>query len=95
MKVPEIGLATGLIGALRGREVIPDEEKFGGPSDDIGDVTWTCHGGARLSGQLQPARRHNWANRHSDGDADAHKGVTPAPGPRRMTVLDLVLGPIW
>ena len=39
LKVPEIGLATKLQ-PLRGREVIPDEEKRGGGSDDIGDISW-------------------------------------------------------
>ncbi|RDJ93896.1 hypothetical protein B4Q13_18725, partial [Lacticaseibacillus rhamnosus] len=38
MKVPETGLATKL-GPLRGRESIPDEEKRGGGSDDIGDIS--------------------------------------------------------
>src|SRR5881392_4038633 len=38
LKVPEIGLAT-KIQALRGREAIPDEEKRGGGSDDIGDIS--------------------------------------------------------
>ena len=39
LKVPEVGLAT-KIPPLRGREVIPDEEKRGGGSDDIGDISW-------------------------------------------------------
>jgi aminobenzoyl-glutamate utilization protein B len=39
LKVPEIGLAT-QISELRGREAIPDEEKRGGGSDDIGDISW-------------------------------------------------------
>ena len=39
LKVPEVGLATKLQ-PLRGREVIPDEEKRGGGSDDIGDISW-------------------------------------------------------
>ena len=34
-----VGLAT-RIGALNGRESIPDEEKRGGRSDDIGDISW-------------------------------------------------------
>src|SRR5437762_7696612 len=38
MKVPETGLAT-KINPLRGRESIPDEEKRGGGSDDIGDIS--------------------------------------------------------
>ena len=39
LKVPEVGLATKMQ-PLRGRELIPDEEKRGGGSDDIGDISW-------------------------------------------------------
>src|SRR5262249_56143965 len=39
LKVPEIGLAT-KIEPLRGRSEIPDEERRGGGSDDIGDISW-------------------------------------------------------
>src|SRR5688572_17214805 len=39
LRVPEVGLATE-IPELRGREAIPDDEKRGGGSDDIGDVSW-------------------------------------------------------
>ena len=35
LKVPEVGMATKLQ-PLRGRELVPDEEKRGGGSDDIG-----------------------------------------------------------
>ena len=40
LKVPEIGLAT-KIPELRGREEIPDNEKRGGGSDDVGDISWS------------------------------------------------------
>src|SRR5436853_7105674 len=39
MKVPETGLVT-KISPMRGREVIPREEKRGGGSDDIRDISW-------------------------------------------------------
>src|SRR5688500_16861694 len=37
---PERGLATQVAPTLNGREVIPDDQKQGGTSDDIGDVMW-------------------------------------------------------
>src|SRR4051794_27604378 len=39
LKVQEIGLST-KNNPLRGRELIPDYEKRGGGSDDIGDISW-------------------------------------------------------
>ncbi len=66
MKVPEIGLATGAIGPLRGREHIPDEEKFGGPSDDIGRRHLErAHRVAQLSGQLPGRPGPQLGQRHS------------------------------
>ena len=75
MKVPEIGLASGPIGSLRGREVIPDSEKFGGPSDDVGDITWSVPTVvARLSGELPGRPWAQLGQRHPDGDADRPQG---------------------
>jgi aminobenzoyl-glutamate utilization protein B len=94
MKVPEIGLATGPIGALRGREVIPDDEKFGGPSDDIGDVTWNVPT-ASLSypANFQAGPGHNWANAIPMATPIAHKGVNAGARVQALTALDLVLRP--
>ena len=39
MKVAETGMAK-TIPPLRGRSEVPDEDKRGGGSDDIGDVSW-------------------------------------------------------
>ena len=74
LKVPEVGLATKLQ-PLRGREAMPDEEKRGGGSDDIGDISWNVptvmlalpveHGG-RTRAQL--------GERDLDGDADRAQG---------------------
>jgi aminobenzoyl-glutamate utilization protein B len=94
MKVPEIGLATGPIGPLRGREVIPDNEKFGGPSDDIGDVTWNVPT-ASLSypANFQAGPGHNWANAIPMATPIAHKGVNAGARVQALTALDLVLRP--
>jgi aminobenzoyl-glutamate utilization protein B len=94
MKVPETGLATGPIGALRGREVIPDEEKFGGPSDDVGDITWnvpTVVLGYPANFQAGPG--HNWANAIPMATPIAHKGVNAGARVAALTALDLVLRP--
>jgi aminobenzoyl-glutamate utilization protein B len=94
MKVPEIGLATGAIGPLRGREEIPDSEKFGGPSDDVGDITWnvpTVVLGYPANFQAGPG--HNWANAIPMATPIAHKGVNAGARVQALTALDLVLRP--
>ena len=80
---PEVGLVTS-VGDLRGRERIPDEEKLGGASDDIGDITWNVPTvvlgyPANFSG----GPGHNWANAIPMATPIAHKGVKPAPACRR------------
>jgi aminobenzoyl-glutamate utilization protein B len=80
LKVPEVGLATKLQPLARPRGD-PDEDKRGGGSDDIGDISWNVptvvlrfpleHGGG-------PG--HNWANAirwHADraqGDSGRRQG---------------------
>jgi aminobenzoyl-glutamate utilization protein B len=94
MKVPEIGLATGAIGPLRGRERIPDEEKFGGPSDDIGDVTWNVPTvSLSYPANFQAGPGHNWANAIPMATPIAHKGVNAGARVQALTALDLVLRP--
>ena len=94
MKVPEIGLATGAIGALRGRERIPDEEKFGGPSDDIGDVTWNVPTvSLSYPANFQAGPGHNWANAIPMATPIAHKGVNAGARVEALTALELILRP--
>jgi aminobenzoyl-glutamate utilization protein B len=94
MNVPEIGLATGPIGPLRGRERIPDEEKFGGPSDDIGDITWNVPTvSLSYPANFQAGPGHNWANAIPMATPIAHKGVNAGARVQALTALDLVLRP--
>jgi aminobenzoyl-glutamate utilization protein B len=93
MKVPEIGLAT-KINPLRGRESIPDEEKRGGGSDDIGDISWNVPT-VTLSypSNFQAGPGHNWANAISMATPIAHKGIQYGAKVVALTVLDLVNRP--
>src|SRR4029078_13728867 len=73
LKVPEVGLATKLQ-PLRGREVIRDEEKRGGGSDDIGDIAWNVPTVTlRYPANMQAGPGHNWANAISMATPIAHK----------------------
>jgi aminobenzoyl-glutamate utilization protein B len=93
LKVPEIGLATKLRGP-RDREAIPDEQKRGGGSDDVGDVMWTVPT-VTLSypANMEAGPGHNWANAVSMATPIAHKGTTAGAKVQAMTVLDFVMRP--
>jgi aminobenzoyl-glutamate utilization protein B len=94
MKVAEIGLATGPIAPLRGRERIPDEEKFGGPSDDVGDITWNVPTVVlSYPANFQAGPGHNWANAIPMATPIAHKGVNAGARVVALTAVDLVLRP--
>jgi aminobenzoyl-glutamate utilization protein B len=94
MNVPEIGLATGSVGPLRGREHIPDEEKLGGPSDDVGDITWNVPTvSLSYPANFQAGPGHNWANAIPMATPIAHKGVNAGARVQALTALDLVLRP--
>jgi aminobenzoyl-glutamate utilization protein B len=93
LKVAEVGLAT-KIPPLRGRESIPDEEKRGGGSDDIGDIMWNVPT-VRMSfpSNFEAGPGHSWANAIAMATPIAHKGATAAAKVQAMNVLDLVMRP--
>ena len=93
LKVPEIGLAT-KINPLRGRESIPDEEKRGGGSDDIGDISWNVPTVTlNYPANMQAGPGHNWANAISMATPIAHKGVQYGAKVMALTVLDILTHP--
>ncbi len=93
MKVPETGLATKLE-PLRGRESIPDDEKRGGGSDDIGDISWNVPTVTlRYPANIQAGPGHNWANAISMATPIAHKGIQYGARVVAMTVLYLLTRP--
>jgi len=93
VKVPEIGLRT-KINELKGREEIPDEDKRGGGSDDIGDVSWNVPTVTlNYPANIAAGPGHNWANAVSMATPIAHKGVTAGAKVQAMTVLDLLTRP--
>jgi aminobenzoyl-glutamate utilization protein B len=93
LKVPDVGLATE-IRELRGRESMPDDEKRGGGSDDIGDISWNVPTvSLSFPSNFQAGPGHNWANAIAMATPIAHKGVTAGAKVQAMTVLDIVLRP--
>jgi len=93
MKVPETGLPT-KVTPLRGQEVIPDETKRGGGSDDIGDISWNVPTVTlRYPANIQAGPGHNWANAISMATPIAHKGIAYGSKVIAMTVVDLLTHP--
>src|SRR5947207_11228643 len=93
LKVPEVGMATKLQ-PLGGRESIPDEEKRGGGSDDIGDISWNVPTVTlRYPSNMAAGPGHNWANAISMATPIAHKGIQAGAKVVALTVLDFLLKP--
>ena len=93
LKVPEVGLAT-KINPLRGRSEIPDDEKRGGASDDIGDISWNVPTVTlNYPANIQAGPGHNWANAVSMATPIAHKGIQYGSKVVALTVLDFLARP--
>jgi len=93
LKVPEVGMATKLQ-PLRGRETIPDEEKRGGGSDDIGDISWNVPTVTlRYPSNMAAGPGHNWANAISMATPIAHKGIQAGAKVVALTVIDFLMKP--
>jgi aminobenzoyl-glutamate utilization protein B len=93
LKVPDVGLATKLQ-PLRGRESIPDDEKRGGGSDDIGDISWNLPTVTlRYPSNMAAGPGHNWANAISMATPIAHKGIQAGAKVVALTVIDFLMKP--
>ena len=71
-----------------------DGEPSGGPSDDIGDISWTVP----TVNLVYPANvsggpGHNWANGIAMATPVAHKGVVAGAKVQAMTILDILTRP--
>jgi aminobenzoyl-glutamate utilization protein B len=92
--VPEVGLTPKVPDALRGREAIPEDEKRGGGSDDIGDISWNVPTvSLSFPANFQAGPGHNWANAIAMATPIAHKGTVAGARVQAMTVIDLLLRP--
>ncbi len=92
--VDERGLLTEVLSAAPGRTVIPDDERRGGGSDDIGDISWTVPTASlRFPSNIPGGQGHNWNRAIAMATPIAHKGATAGAKVHAMTVLDLLLSP--
>jgi len=92
--VPEVGLASRLNTEARGRESMPDADKRGGGSDDIGDISWTVPTvSLSFPANFQAGPGHNWANAIPMATPIAHKGTIAGARVQAMTLLDAIMRP--
>jgi aminobenzoyl-glutamate utilization protein B len=91
MRVAQRGLATELAPL---EAPIPESQKRGGGSDDIGDVTWTLPTVTlRFPSNIPGLPGHNWTDAIAMATPIAHKGATAGAKVVATTVLDLLLKP--
>jgi aminobenzoyl-glutamate utilization protein B len=91
MRVSQRGLATEL---AKLDPPIPESQKRGGGSDDIGDVTWTLPTVTlRFPSNIPGLPGHNWTDAVAMATPIAHKGATAGAKVLATTVLDLLLEP--
>lgn len=89
--VPDSGLATRLDTLS---PPVRMEDRRGGGSDDIGDVSWTLPTiSLRFPSNIPRLPGHNWANAISMATPIAHKGASAGAKVMAMTMLDLLLKP--
>ena len=92
MKVGGRGLVDSLGNPLNGP--VPENQKRGGGSDDIGDVTWTVPTVTlRFPSNIPGMPGHNWTDAIAMATPVAHKGATAGAKAMAMTMLDVLLTP--
>jgi aminobenzoyl-glutamate utilization protein B len=80
------------VGELRGP--IPEAQRRGGGSDDIGDISWNVPTvSLRFPANIPGLPGHNWANAIAMATPIAHKGATAGAKVQAMTMLDILLRP--
>lgn len=72
----------------------PEEQRRGGGSDDIGDVSWAVPTvQLNFPSNIPDLPGHHWSDAIAMATPIAHKGVTAGAKVQAMTVLDLLLSP--
>ncbi len=88
---PERGLNAGT-GRIEGP--VPESQRMGGGSDDIGDVSWNVPTiTLRFPSNVPGLPGHNWANSIAMATPIAHKGVVAGAKVQAMTLLDILSTP--
>lgn len=90
--VREIGLSTATTFNLGGP--VPESQRMGGGSDDIGDVSWNVPTVTlRYPSNIPGPPGHNWANAIVMATPIAHKGALAGAKVQALTMLDIISKP--
>jgi len=90
--VREIGLTTAT--TMNVGTPVPESQRMGGGSDDIGDVSWNVPTVTlRFPSNIPGPPGHNWANAIVMATPIAHKGAYAGAKVQALTMLDLLLKP--
>ena len=97
LKVPERGLAVKIPEMRKPQPPSEDDNGIGptgGPSDDIGDVSWVVPTVTlNYPSNIPGGPGHNWANGVSMATPIAHKGVIAGAKVQAITMLDILTRP--
>ena len=94
LDVEEQGLLTEVDEKLDGAARIPDNERRGGGSDDIGDISWVVPTATlRFPANIAGGAGHNWNKGIAMATPIAHKGSTAGAKVQALTLLDFLLQP--
>lgn len=86
------GLDTTVRGALQGP--VPESQRLGGGSDDIGDVSWNVPTVTlRYPSNIPGLPGHNWSSSIASATPIAHKGALAGAKVQALTLLDILLRP--
>jgi aminobenzoyl-glutamate utilization protein B len=89
--VPDKGLTTEL---AEFAGPVKEESKTGGPSDDIGDVSWVVPTvSLSYPSNIPNLPGHNWSNAIAMATPIAHKGAVAGAKVQALTMMDLVTKP--
>ena len=73
---------------------VKEEDKRGGGSDDIGDVSWNVPTVTlRYPANIPGLPGHNWSSAIASATPIAHKGVVAGAKAQAMTILDFMMKP--
>jgi len=92
--VDERGLVTTVAERLSGAERVPDSQRRGGGSDDIGDISWVVPTATlRFPSNIGGGAWHNWNKGIAMATPIAHKGAAAGAKVQALTLLDFLLQP--
>lgn len=86
------GLSTAVEFTLQGP--VPESQRMGGGSDDIGDVSWNVPTVTlRYPSNIPGLPGHNWSSSIASATPIAHKGALQGAKVQALTILDILLRP--